>query len=1329
MVNQEPGKIVLKITNFSPRVSLINGEKHIIANEFGSFVINGSGTVLPAVALKIAIPRDNSISTSVQVVKAGTVFGAADLIKEEVGGRFPNLKGGQQFTAPIRSSHRGVEVATIFVSPIILQTRKQIKFSSDLIVTINYTPSKSSQILRGDYYDILKEVVLNPTEMTIKKSRSRARRPSRDIKYGALALRFSVDNGVKDQNETDPKINGLYVVKPQDISSIFSSSISINSIKIEAANRAVHDSITPDINDIPSATFSTPYFVIESGVANGLFDGDDRLYFYGSGAHYWELKKSSWNYKFNYYDYRRPYWITAGTGVQLSKALLPTTGAASDGWKLRRVTENGRLTTDLDGHGWSDRQWVWKSLRSDRAFVSPITPIIEPQKVSSAKLRVYAPSRSISKSSNVVLAFSGDSSGIEISSNSDLDKYYSFNPTLSDQFSLQIKNQIDRRYIDVSGYEVQYLQKLDMTGFTQFSFWSKPNSDSTSDSLATYSITNMGSSLKFILRIDESTNSVELIDTSSSSSFSFSDKEGKGFSYHIASIDGAFELPSITQNSNTQNYSRSYQIFDTKDNANSCDYLIISPPEFLKEAIAVAQLKTSSGYFISPRVISTEDIFRDFSGGMREPAAIRNLMVYAHNGGWSKAPEYLMLFGNGNYDYKGIKNDLTCFIPPYIVNAEVYEDIYGLVDPGDIAGSGEPDLFVGRVPIQNVTQAQDFVDKMGKTNYSNSGSDRSEWRNRVLLISDDDNQGAGIHDDINGDIRGHHASSDEVGDSIAVSCPETDIAKLNMFDYPWNDAWRKPLVRDEMVKEINKGVSLFNYFGHGAYNAIADEYIFTTQDITALTNKNYPTIFSAFSCSVGFFDMADRDSAALAGDLILKKDGGSIVSIASTRLAYPVENTEMAKAFFKSFYSLDSNSTTRSVGQAYVYSRNEENLENYALFGDPSYRPIPKAEQLELVLTTATGDTLSTYKKLQNVIVKGTLKSGALSQNPQSVTIHLQNPERKNEKRKDGGGPVNADVNYKLPGEILYNITTQFSGDSFSVPIQVPYYMLSDTPGATLRAYAWGDSSDVISYGINSSYIFSGIDVANIDTTDKKGPEISVRLKPADTLGLDSLTPAVFENRVVINGFDRSSGTVTLEIFLKDQAGIDHYSALSGEGIVIEIEDIMPPQNLNSLYKDISDESDKTGKTYVDISRRDIPSVGEYNLSISARDILGNITKERFILDVRSLEEEEYTIGRVYCYPSPATIGSSTRFWFNAPTSDVSRRTLKIFTLNGQVIRQFNDVLPGVVWDLKDQVGSPMPPNVYLFRLFVEKDKESENGVDGVEVIKSKIRKMVIYPK
>ncbi|GAG08123.1 unnamed protein product, partial [marine sediment metagenome] len=265
--------------------------------------------------------------------------------------------------------------------------------------------------------------------------------------------------------------------------------------------------------------------------------------------------------------------------------------------------------------------------------------------------------------------------------------------------------------------------------------------------------------------------------------------------------------------------------------------------------------------------------YREFSGGNQDPSAIRNFLVSALNV-WNLGPEYIVLFGNGHYDYKGYTATEVNYISTYQSEVNCWEDFYTYLEPEEVASekNSTPDIFLGRLPIESVSEAQVMVDKI--IDFEGAESDYGAWRNRALLVADDDMQ-RGERDPISSSSP-HHVSSDMIEREIIAKDSSVDIRKVYLFEYEWNVLYEKPEASRALINEINNGVAFVNFFGHGSDHVWADEHILLNETVGSLYNeKRYPVITS-FSCSVGRFDKPGHES--LSGTLVRAMNAGAIAT-------------------------------------------------------------------------------------------------------------------------------------------------------------------------------------------------------------------------------------------------------------------------------------------------------------------------------------------------------------------------------------------------------------------------------------------------------------------
>src|SRR5207247_1098551 len=114
-------------------------------------------------------------------------------------------------------------------------------------------------------------------------------------------------------------------------------------------------------------------------------------------------------------------------------------------------------------------------------------------------------------------------------------------------------------------------------------------------------------------------------------------------------------------------------------------------------------------------------IYNEFGGGLPTPAAIRNYLRYVKSN-WATPPQYCLLFGDCDYDYRNIATASTNWIPPWetfesFVPISTFESEDEFVtfttynDGGNIV-PGRVEMRLGRLAARSSAEANTMVDKI-----------------------------------------------------------------------------------------------------------------------------------------------------------------------------------------------------------------------------------------------------------------------------------------------------------------------------------------------------------------------------------------------------------------------------------------------------------------------------------------------------------------------------------------------------------------------------------------------------------------------------------------
>ncbi|MFH1984954.1 MAG: C25 family cysteine peptidase [Pseudomonadota bacterium] len=294
---------------------------------------------------------------------------------------------------------------------------------------------------------------------------------------------------------------------------------------------------------------------------------------------------------------------------------------------------------------------------------------------------------------------------------------------------------------------------------------------------------------------------------------------------------------------------------DLRQSTNAYDYLVIAPAEFLTEAQRLVDYRRNQG--LAGRAVSFEEIVDTFNHGLYSPEAIKEFLTFAR-GQWQRAPQFVVLAGNGTYDYKNNENKGDNKLPTMLVGTA-----NGLFasdqTQADITGDGVPDLAIGRLPATSQVELGAMIDQ-ALAFESGSGP----WRTKAIMSA-----GGAEHA---GETNNFKSDSD----SVAVLLPSgLSVVKVYKDDSK---------THTDLVAAINGGAVLFNYLGHGGYDRLAGynpsagiaSLLDLFVDVPNLTNGTQRPVLTALTCIVGNYGIPGVDTL---GEAMLKWPAGGAIAV------------------------------------------------------------------------------------------------------------------------------------------------------------------------------------------------------------------------------------------------------------------------------------------------------------------------------------------------------------------------------------------------------------------------------------------------------------------
>lgn len=323
-----------------------------------------------------------------------------------------------------------------------------------------------------------------------------------------------------------------------------------------------------------------------------------------------------------------------------------------------------------------------------------------------------------------------------------------------------------------------------------------------------------------------------------------------------------------------------------RSESNQADYIIITHPDFEQAANRLAKYRKNNLPHIdnpSVSVVNINDIYKEFSGGMLEPKSIRDFLSYAYHHWQSPAPAYVVLMGDVSYDYRQILPDSRKnYIPAIPYHAISYGQ--AVSDNNFVAVSGNdliPDMMIGRISCETLEEANNIVDKT----IGYPETNEKKWKEEVLLIS----SGLNAEDE---NTFGFNDDNLLLTDSIVTP---NGYSANNIFRYV-NEPRHEPYKGGEIdIREkIDEGVSLVNYYGHGA--SYQWDLIFFNEDVYLLNNVNKLPVISSVSCYT-----AHIDNQTPLGEVFTRVPGkGAVGFWGSTAVTYYSKGKALNSVFFDS---------------------------------------------------------------------------------------------------------------------------------------------------------------------------------------------------------------------------------------------------------------------------------------------------------------------------------------------------------------------------------------------------------------------------------------------
>jgi len=700
------------------------------------------------------------------------------------------------------------------------------------------------------------------------------------------------------------------------------------------------------------------------------------------------------------------------------------------------------------------------------------------------------------------------------------------------------------------------------------------------------------------------------------------------------------------------------------------DYIIITYDDFYQQAMQLKSLREnwSPNDRLSTEVVRISDVINEFGWGISDPTAIRDFLLSAYQR-WSQ-PRYVLLLGDGHYDYKNIlKHGVVNFIPPYETadrsenDTRVTDDWFTYLK-GNRSGM---QMAIGRMPVQSVEEAQAAVDKTiaYETNY-----EPGEWRKTITIVGDDELKAGGVGQETDHTRQAEILAESHVPDLF-------NVRKIYLMDYPVVrtvsvSGVTKPQANEALIDQINQGTLILNFIGHGNDELWTHEQVlYAPTDFHRIQNQRRLPLWVAATCEFAYWDQPDKQS--FAERIQNAAERGAIAMVASSRVAFSYDNASFNYQLFDILFNpYVAGGKILRIGDAVMIAKNntynDYNSEKYAVLGDPALRlgaPTSRAK-----IERITPDSL---QALRRVRVSGYIEKDAGVWNDFNGKLLLRVVDAKRQRIYETSAGLK--VYYVLPGNSVFRGVTEINNGRFNMEFIVPKDISYGGEDGRLSLYFWNDASEGTGH-----YEKLPVGGTAVNLIDHDGPEIAIKFGQEDFASGDFTKPDPL-----------------LNVEISDSLSGVNIAGDIGHQISMVLDDDQAAAKDMTQFFEYHSGSFTSGVLKYQLTGL---TQGLHTLQIKAWDNSNNSSMVETVFQV--VADSVLTVRNLLNSPNPMT--AHTQFSFEL--SNEARVTLKIFSVAGRLLKKFEPMLATVgfnqiseSWDGRDEDGDLLANGVYLYRL------------------------------
>ena len=344
---------------------------------------------------------------------------------------------------------------------------------------------------------------------------------------------------------------------------------------------------------------------------------------------------------------------------------------------------------------------------------------------------------------------------------------------------------------------------------------------------------------------------------------------------------------------------------------------------------------------LTSKIVYVDQIYSEFSYGLRDVAAIRAFLSYAFDnwrgpGGTARPPSFVLIVGDASPDYKGTlpNGDRVDQVPTMMMFQR--SSILGYYSSDNWLASFRgadqiPDIYLGRISTRTAQEAAGVFDKIRQYEQSPPAG---LWKGRALLLTSD---GHGVEstdfETVQNGLTAAYFST------VPYSVPSPP---LYLVEPPWS--LNVTPFKSAFLSEIQSGAAVLSYVGHGSFETwggLQQTTFFTTQDARDLTNGAPIPFMLNVDCLAGGFHYLSAIGSIGEG-MTNNANGGSIATFAPSGLSNTFVGDMATPTLFRSLFGAGRNRLI-SAGTTLLRTSlwNDMRIvdaQSYTFLGDPATR-------------------------------------------------------------------------------------------------------------------------------------------------------------------------------------------------------------------------------------------------------------------------------------------------------------------------------------------------------------------------------------------------------